>query len=223
MDFAPMGLLGLGFLSGLRHSFDIDHVAAVSAIASKSSSIRKPSLLGIFWGFGHAIALFCVGLVVLLLKIAIPDKLAFFFEFVVALMLIALGINALFAIKKEKMHIHKHKHGDVEHIHLHSHKSTEHHKHAHADLKKSLVIGLIHGLAGSAALTLLILAGVSSKIVGLAYILLFGAGSILGMMLVSTIISLPFKLIPNKLHFTQRLLRMSTGLTSIMIGLSMVI
>ena len=223
MNFVPIGLLGLGFLSGLRHAFDLDHIAAVSAITSKHSSIRKSSLLGVFWGLGHTISLFCAGLIVLMLKITIPEKLALFFESLVALMLIVLGINVLFAIRKEKIHIHKHRHWGIEHIHLHSHKSTDYHQHKHIQLKKSMVIGLIHGLAGSAALTLLILAGINSAALGLVYILLFGAGSMLGMVLVSSIISLPFRLISNKLQTAQKLLRVSTGAISIIIGLAIVI
>ena len=221
MNLIPVSLLGLGFLSGLKHAFDADHIAAVSTLAS-GNSIKKSSLLGLFWGFGHAIALFVAGLFVLLLKITIPEKLALFFEFIVAVMLILLGINVLLAIKKEKMHLHSHRHGKTEHIHLHSHKSASHH-HAHIPLKKSLIIGLVHGLAGSAALTLLILAGISSTALGLFYILLFGLGSMLGIILVSSIISLPFRLIPNKLQSIQNLLRLSTGIMSITIGLLIII
>lgn len=221
MNFIPISLLGLGFLSGLRHAFDIDHIAAVSTIISRPS-IRKLSLLGIFWGFGHTISLLLAGLIVLLLKITISEKLASLFELAVALMLVMLGINVLFAIKKEKMHIHKHRHGNIEHIHLHSHKSADYHKHKHVQLRKSLIIGLIHGLAGSAALTLLVLSGVDSALLGLAYILLFGMGSVIGMVIVSAIISLPFKLISGRLEAAQTLMRMGTGMISIIIGLAII-
>jgi len=223
MNLVPVSLLGLGLLSGISHAFDADHIAAVSTMASRKLSAGKSSLLGLFWGFGHAIALFIAGLIVLLLKITIPEKLALFFESIVALMLIALGLNVLLAIRKEKMHMHMHRHGEMEHIHLHSHKSAYYHRHDHVQLKKSLIIGLIHGLAGSAALTLLILASISSTMLGLTYILLFGIGSMLGMALVSAIISLPFRLIPNKLHNAQKLLRLSAGLISITIGLVIII
>lgn len=222
MNLVPIGLLGLGFLSGIGHAFDIDHITAISTIASKNYSLGKSSLLGMFWGFGHTVSLFFTGLIVLLLKITIPDKLALSLEFIVAAMLILLGANVLLAIKKEKVHMHKHKHGNMEHIHFHSHKSTEYHKHGHIPFKKSLIIGLMHGLAGSAALTLLILSGIASVMLGLVYILIFGAGSILGMMIVSSIISLPFKLIPDKLHTAQKLLRLGTGLTSIITGFAII-
>ncbi|MBI2660329.1 sulfite exporter TauE/SafE family protein [Candidatus Woesearchaeota archaeon] len=223
MNFIPISLLGLGFLSGLRHAFDADHIAAVSTMASRKLPAGKYSLLGLFWGFGHTIALFLAGLAVLLLKITIPEKLASFFELIAAVMLIALGLNVLLAIRKEKIHVHRHRHGEIEHIHLHSHKSTDYHEHSHAPLKKSLAIGLVHGLAGSAALTLLVLAGINSTMLGLIYILLFGLGSMLGMVLVSAAISLPFKLIPNKLQIAQKLLKLSTGIISITIGLFIII
>lgn len=223
MNLIPVSLLGLGFLSGLRHAFDADHIAAVSTMASGKLSIRKSSLPGIFWGFGHTISLLLAGLIVLLLKITIPEKFASFFEFIVAVMLIMLGLNVLLAVRKEKMHLHRHRHGKIEHIHLHSHKSTDCHKHSHAQLTKSLMIGLVHGLAGSAALTLLVLAGINSTFLGLAYILLFGMGSMIGMALVSAVISLPFRLISGRLETAKTLLRIGTGIVSIIIGLAVII
>lgn len=223
MDLIPFSLLGFGFLLGIRHAFDVDHVAAVSAMVSKYNSIKNSSLLGMFWGFGHTIALFFVGLIVLSLKITIPEKLALSFEFIVGVMLFILGVNILLTINKNKIHIHKHRHSGVEHIHFHSHKLIWHHQHGHLQLKKSLVIGLIHGLAGSAALTLLVLATINSILLGLIYILIFGIGSIIGMILISSIISLPFKLIPNNLQKTQKILRTVTGLLSTIIGLITII
>ena len=223
MGIFPLSLLGFGFLLGIRHAFDVDHIAAVSTIIHNHKSIKKSTLVGLFWGFGHTISLFFVGLIVLLLKITIPEKLALSFELIVGIMLFILGINVLFSINKNKIHIHKHKHHDIEHIHFHSHKLIGHHQHRHLEFKKSLFIGLIHGLAGSAALTLLILATVNSVLLGLIYILIFGIGSIVGMMIVSSIISLPFKLIPNNLQKTQKILELSTGLFSAIIGLFMII
>ena len=221
MNAVPIGLLGFGFLSGIKHAFDIDHIAAISTITSNQKSIKKSSLLGMFWGFGHAIALFLVGLIVLLLKIKIPEKMALLAELLVGVMLIILGINVLFAINKNKIHIHKHKHGNEEHVHFHSHKLGKYHYHKHIPLKQSFLTGLIHGLAGNAALTLLILATINPALLGLIYTLFFGIGSILGMMLISTIISLSFAAIPN-LQKTQKLIRSSTGLISMTIGLIIV-
>lgn len=219
----PFSLLGFGFLLGMRHAFDADHIAAVSTIISNHKSIRKSSLLGIFWGFGHTISLLAIGLLILLLKIKIPEKIALLLELIVGIMLLVLGINVLLTINKNKIHLHKHKHGIIEHIHFHSHKLTKYHHHEHIPFKQLLLIGLIHGIAGSAALTLLVLTTVNSILLGIIYILIFGVGSIIGMALISSIISLPFKLIPNNLQKTQRILRISTGLFSIVIGLFTII
>ena len=212
-----------GFLSGVRHAFDADHVAAVSTFAAKNNSIRESSLLGMFWGFGHTISLLLIGLIILLLKITIPKNVSLSLEFVVGVMLVVLGINTILAINKNKIHLHKHKHGQEEHIHFHSHKTTKKHYHEHLPFHQSLFVGLIHGLAGSAALSLLVLTTIKSIWIGMAYILVFGIGSIIGMMLISSIISLPFALIPKKLERTQRILRVSAGLISAITGLIIII
>ena len=222
MDVIIFTLLGFGFLSGIRHAFDADHIAAVSTMVSKHKSVRKSSLLGMFWGFGHAISLFVIGLIILLLKITIPKKIVLSLELIVGIMLVILGVNSLFIIKRNKIHFHKHKHGKEEHTHFHSHKLEENHNHAHAPLKQSLFIGVIHGLAGSAALTLLVLATVKSFWIGITYIFSFGLGSIMGMMLISSIISLPFLLISNKFQTTQKLLSISSGFISAVIGLTII-
>ena len=220
---AVLGLLGLGFLLGIKHAFDADHVAAVSAMATDNNSIKKSSLLGMFWGFGHTISLLIAGLAVLLLKITIPEKLALSFEFIVGVMLVALGINVFATINKNRIHFHSHSHGKEEHVHFHSHKSTKFHGHGHSSLHRPLIIGLVHGLAGSAAISVLVLATINSLLLGLVYILVFGIGSIIGMMIISSIISLPFALIPQKLERTQRILRVSAGLISAITGLIIII
>lgn len=218
MDITLFSLLGFGFLLGIRHAFEADHIAAVSAIISKYNSIKKSTLIGAFWGFGHSISLLVVGLVILLLKISIPQKIALSFEFIVGIMLFILGINTILTIKKNRVHLHRHNHDGIEHIHFHSHKLTKLHYHKHLSLHKSLFIGIIHGLAGSAALTLLVLTTIKSFWVGLIYILIFGIGSITGMMLISSIISLPFTLMPSKFEKIQKIMRISIGLTSTIIG-----
>lgn len=220
MNLMPFTLLGFGFLLGVKHAFDADHVAAVSTIISKHKSIKKSSLLGMFWGFGHTISLLCVGLIILLLKITIPEKIALSFEFIVGIVLVILGLNVLLTINKNKIHFHRHKHGKEEHIHFHSHKLTKHHDHKHKLFHQSLFIGLIHGLAGSAVLTLLVLTTIKSVWLGLIYILIFGIGSIIGMILISSVVSLPFTLIPNNLQRTQKFLKISAGLISMIIGLT---
>ena len=214
MNLVPFTLLGFGFLLGIKHAFEADHVAAVSAVISKNKSIKQSSLLGAWWGIGHTISLLVVGLVILLLKISIPEKIALSFEFIVGIMLVILGFNVLITINKNKIHIHRHNHGKEKHIHFHSHKLTLNHEHTH--FNQSLFIGIIHGLAGSAVITLLVLTTVKSVFSGLIYILIFGIGSIIGMMFISSVISLPFALI--KFEKIQRFVRISAGSFSIFMG-----
>lgn len=218
-----LSLMGLGFLLGIKHAFDADHVAAVSTMATNHEPIKKSSLIGMFWGFGHTISLLTAGLAVLLLKITVPEKLALSFEFIVGVMLVALGINVFATINKNKIHFHRHRHGKERHVHFHSHKSTKCHSHGHSSLGRPLIIGLMHGLAGSAAISVLVLATINSVLLGLGYILIFGIGSIIGMMAISSIISLPFALIPKKLETTQKILRISAGLASAITGFIMLI
>ena len=210
MNAAIISLFGLGFLLGLKHAFDADHIAAISALNSKN-----PSLRGFFWGIGHTISLFAAGCLILIFKITISEKLALSFEFIVGLMLAVLGFNVLITLRKNKFHFHKHRHHAKEHIHLHSHLATKNHSHGHTPL----LIGLIHGLAGSAALALLALSAISSVTVGLFYILVFGVGSVIGMVIISSMISLPFKILANKFDSVNRIMKLSTGLASLMMGI----
>lgn len=203
-------LLGFGFLLGLKHAFDADHIAAITALNSSN-----PSIKGLFWGIGHTISLLVVGVVVLLFKITIPEKLALSFEFIVGIMLVILGLNALISAKRYKLHFHKHRHGEKEHLHLHSHYVSKNHIHGH----KSLLVGLVHGLAGSAALTLLVLSTIKSVYIGIVYILVFGIGSIIGMTIISKVVSLPFKFMEQKLHRANNMLRLGSGAASLLIGI----
>lgn len=208
-----MTLLGLGFILGLKHALDVDHVVAVSTVVSQTNSLKQSSLFGAIWGVGHTSALLLVGLAILGFKLNIPYGLALSFEFLVGIALVVLGLGVLWTVIKAKVHLHKHKHGEIIHTHFHSHKKTLLHSHLH----KSFLAGMIHGLAGSAALMLLVLTTVSSIVQGLLYILVFGVGSILGMLMVSTVIGLPFMLTSkfDKIHATVKIL---SGAISIILG-----
>ena len=213
MNFIPFSILGFGFLLGIKHAFDADHIAAVSTIASRQKSIKESSVLGLFWGFGHTISLLIVGILVLLFHMNLSEKIAAYFEMIVGLMMFFLGFNVLITMQKNRIHFHKHRHGKNEHIHFHSHKSAESHNHNH----RSLFIGLVHGLAGSAAFALFALAAVKSVLLGLVYILIFGVGSIAGMVLICGTITFAFNF--NKLEIMQKILKAGTGLSSAIIGL----
>ncbi len=211
--FQLITLLGLGFVLGLKHAFDADHIVAVSTIVSQTKSLNKSSLAGAMWGVGHTTTLFFVGLVILIFKLTIPEKLALSFEFIVGVVLVVLGLDVLRKVIKEKVHLHKHQHGDSVHTHLHPHKESPLHDHTH----KSFVVGTIHGLAGSAALMLLVLTAVKSIFQGLLYILIFGVGSIVGMLIVSGIIALPF-LLSAKFDKINKIVKIFSGTISIVLG-----
>lgn len=211
--FKLITLFGLGFVLGLKHALDADHVVAVSTIVSQTKSLKKSLLAGAIWGVGHTITLLLVGLVILIFKLTIPDKLALSFELIVGVVLVVLGVDVLRKVIKEKVHLHEHQHGSSVHTHLHPHKESWSHDHTH----RSFVVGMIHGLAGSATLMLLVLTTVRSVFQGLLYILIFGVGSIIGMLIVSGIIGFPFLLLAKfgKINNSVKIL---AGTISIVLG-----
>ena len=220
MEPTPLVTLALGFLLGMEHALDADHVVAVSTMVSRHRSLVRSSLVGIFWGLGHTATLFLVGVVVILLKVRIPERLALSMEFVVGIVLVALGASILWGFLRRRVHAHIHRHEGEMHVHFHSHAGGAHHDHEHpsAGYGRSVVVGMIHGLAGSAALMLLILATIRDPLVALMYILVFGAGSILGMLGISAVLGVPFVLTAERFAGIHRTLRMAAGTASILYG-----
>jgi len=224
-DASITGALSLGFVLGLRHALDSDHIVAVSTIVSEHKSFTRSSLVGTFWGLGHTASLFAVGVIILLLKISIPEHVKPWMEMPVALMLIALGVNATFrATRESRWRIHKHVHShdqQSEHVHVHLHNSDEHnHEHRLFRMgRRPFIVGLIHGFAGSAAVTLAALATVPTIALGLTWILVFGIGSIGGMLLMSATISLPFIVTARRFSAINGAIRLVAGLFSIIFGL----
>ena len=208
-------LITLGFILGLEHALDADHVAAVSAMVSRTKSLKKSSALGAVWGMGHTTTLLLVGLLVLVFKVSLPQNLAPLLEFLAGIVLVLLGIGVLRNVIRDNGHMHGHKHENIEHSHLHSREGAQFHRHMH----KTFAIGMLHGLAGSGTLMILVLATVKSVVEGLLYILVFGAGSILGMLLISTIIGLSFVL-TNKFEKIHSIVRTLAGAISIILGLA---
>jgi hypothetical protein len=217
----PAGLLLLGLVIGLRHSMEADHVAAVSTIiADNSKSKFRAPMLGALWGLGHTTSLFVAGLIVLLLAISIPQKVSNMLEFGVGIMLVFLGATTLTGfnaakflrgIRRRGQHNHAHIHDDTGVMHSHQH---DHHDHRHGH--KSLIIGMVHGMAGSGALMLVVLSTINSVPLGLAYIAIFGAGSIASMAAMSTLISLPFAKSRN--HKLSMALKYVSAITALAIG-----
>jgi sulfite exporter TauE/SafE len=186
-------VLSLGFVLGLRHALDSDHLAAVSTVLAERPSWRASGLVGLSWGVGHTAVLLFVGAIVLVLRVPIPEPLAVAAEGIVGVMLVVLGGLLGLKLVRERWHLHHHDHDGRHHVHLHSHRDSQDHGHAHwwRESLRPLCIGMAHGLAGSAALLLLVVASAESVVDGLLYIAVFGCGSILGMMLIGFALSVP--------------------------------
>lgn len=224
MDSTVVTALAGGFVLGLQHALDPDHLVAVSTIVSDHKSLRRSSLIGTFWGLGHSASLLGVGLVIILLRVSIPDYLLPWMEAPVAAMLIVLGISATRRALRERgvqIHTHVHEHGDHPHEHVHVHLGDEH-NHMHRMLKigrRPFAVGLVHGFAGSAALTLLVLTRIPSIALGLVYMAVFGLGSIGGMLIMSAVISVPFVLTAQRFEAINGVIRLCAGLFSLAFGL----
>ncbi len=219
-----VGLLGLGLILGLRHALDPDHIAAVSTIVSESRSVRRSSLIGTCWGLGHTMSLLIAGVLVIALKIQISDRAALWMEFAVALMLILLGLKAILrSLRGWRIHVHRHTHDGRSHSHMHLHRPSEEHAHQHRHLIRSgarpFLVGMVHGMAGSAALMILVLATIPSVVAGLIYIAVFGLGSVGGMLIMSSLISLPFILTRKRFNVLSQGLQVAVGLFSLSFGL----
>jgi sulfite exporter TauE/SafE len=228
MDGTLISVLALGLILGLRHALDPDHVVAVSNIVSESKSVRRSSLVGTFWGLGHTTSLLSVGFLVIGLKVQISDRMTLWMEFAIALMLVGLGLKTISkSLRGWKLHIHRHTHDGSSHIHVHLHDTGAEELHHHRHLLKSgtrpFVVGLVHGMAGSATLMILVLATIPSAVAGLVYVAIFGLGSVGGMLLMSSLISLPFALTRKK-RFTLlgQGLQVMVGLFSLAFGLVLV-
>ncbi|CAN5760311.1 hypothetical protein BH20ACI4_BH20ACI4_34380 [soil metagenome] len=221
---STLGILGLGFVLGLKHATEADHLAAVSTIVSERKSLWSSAFIGGIWGLGHTIALFIAGVFVLLLNFRISERTERILEFGVGIMLVLLGLNVLRKILQGgRLHFHTHEHGERAHVHPHihapGHKDEPEAHHGFKFSPRSLVIGMIHGLAGSAALMLLIIPTIESRAVGLLYIVIFGIGSIGGMMLMSFLVGLPFHLTSKNFNRLNYTLQSVAGFASVGIGL----
>lgn len=214
--------LGLGFVLGLKHALEADHLIAVSTIVSEHKTVWKSALVGTMWGIGHTLSLLVVGVVVLFMRLSISPRLALSMEFSVALMLILLGANVLWKYRRgEHLHVHSHEQGGSWHLHFHSHAPASESSRSHHPVqiqRRPLWVGMVHGLAGSAALTLLVLTTLPTPLSGLVYILVFGLGSIGGMLLMSTAISLPFVLTAQRFDRFNHHIRFLAGTLSALFG-----
>ena len=243
-----LAILTIGFLLGMRHATDPDHVIAVSTIVSRERSVVKAGLIGVLWGCGHTITIVAVGAAIILFDMAIPARVGLTMEFSVGLMLILLGVLNLtgamrwltqkFSPSHPKVtgdHAHLHEHNSRMHLHWHSHGlAGEHHGESVAPparlrapfaklgvfhTLRPLFVGIVHGLAGSAAVALLVLSTIRNPRWAVLYLLVFGLGTIAGMMLITAAIALPFSFAGYKFAWLNRGLITASGLVSLAFGL----
>ena len=241
-----LALTALGFFLGMRHATDADHVIAVGTIVARERTLRGGLLIGIAWGIGHTLTVLVVGGVIILFSVVIPPVVGLTMEMTVALMLVALGLWNLAGMAHSvraqlgggERHAHAHQHGDYVHHHPHSHSLGEH---GHRDdqtpqawldrhlggvglyqVVRPLVVGVVHGMAGSAAVALLVLTTIAEPRWALAYLLLFGLGTIVGMMLVTFVLAAPVTYASRRLSNLERQLRLASGLLSLGFGLVLV-
>jgi hypothetical protein len=204
-------LVALGFVLGLRHAMEADHLAAISTIVTERRSLLSSVLVGAWWGFGHTLALLIAGVAVLLLRFHVTDRMAHVFETCVGIMLVLLGANVLRTLVRRAA------------SHTHDHTTVALHSHAHVWLvARPLLVGMVHGLAGSAPLLLLALTVMSSPLAALSYIAVFGVGSIMGMTLMSLLVSVPARLTVEHFARTHLALRGLSGLFSVGLGVFIV-
>ena len=227
-----LAALGLGIILGLRHSLDPDHVVAVSTIVTEYRNPFRSFWVGISWGLGHTVTILLIGIVIIGIRLAIPDavipdRMALVLEFFVGVMLVGLGAQVVYKIKRDRVHQHVHGHGQDAHAHFHSHAQAPAEEKQHHEFrvvgrpffrKKSFVIGAIQGVAGSAALTLLVLAAIDSAFAQSIYILLFGLGSILSMGIMTIVISFPFVFSANKIPRLNQYVQLGVGFLSVVFG-----
>jgi len=242
-----LSIIALGFFLGMRHATDPDHVIAVTTIVSRQQSIRHAGLVGILWGIGHTITILLVGAGIILFNLAIPVRVGLAMELAVGLMLILLGVLNLTGITPwitrrftppggppGVIHAHAHSHGGETHVHIHAH-HPDVHMHLEAkpggkfqellarlglyQLLRPLAVGLVHGLAGSAAVALLVLSTIHDPRWAVAYLLLFGVGTIAGMMLITMVIGAPFAYTGKRFANLNRGLGLASGIISMAFGL----
>jgi high-affinity nickel permease len=225
MDASLIAALGLGFLLGLRHAMEADHVAAVSTFVSQDRTLLRACLRGTFWGIGHTAALLAAGLAVIAFKLRIPPGFERGVDTCIGLVLILLGGHVLLrALSALSLHSHEHVHDGVRHSHVHVHvgpDAVHDHVHLFAGARRPLLMGLLHGLGGGGALVLVVLATLPSPGAALLYILVFGVGSTAGMLVLSGLIGLPFALLARGSARALTLLQVAVGAVSVLVGVFM--
>jgi ABC-type nickel/cobalt efflux system permease component RcnA len=246
-----LAIIALGFFLGMRHATDPDHVIAVSTIVSRERSLWHASLIGILWGLGHTLTIVIVGAAIILFSIVIPPRIGLTMELSVGLMLVLLGLMNLSGFTRwmtesltpaadgrPATHAHPHAHGDYVHSHPHGHTPDTHgHREDQTPqgwLDKTfgalglyqslrpLIVGVVHGLAGSAAVALLVLTTIRNPVWAITYLVVFGVGTIAGMMLITAAIAMPLVFGGDRFGGLSRYFATASGLVSLGFGLFLV-
>ncbi len=205
-----VSLLMIGFLLGLKHATEADHVAAVATFVTRGHSLAQTVRVGVAWGCGHTLTLLLFGGAVLVLGLGVPHRAAQAIELAVGVMLVLLGVGVLRRLRRERFHLH------------HQHAGSASDSPADSVPARALLVGMVHGMAGSAALILLSLQAVESAAWGLVYIAVFGLGSILGMSALSIAIAVPLRFSAHHLGWAHSALTRIVGAATVGLGLFVV-
>lgn len=237
-----LSIVLLGFFLGMRHATDPDHVIAVTTIVSRERRLGSAMVIGAVWGIGHSMTILLIGGAIIVFDVAIPPRLGLSMEFAVALMLILLGVLNITGLLRwinqtfrssagGVVHAHPHRHGAHVHTHVHIHEDEHGHepplRWIDATLNRlglfailrPLIVGVVHGLAGSAAIALLVLTAIPSPVWAVLYLLVFGIGTIVGMMLITAANAVPFVTTARHFSVVNRYLGVASGLVSLGFGL----
>jgi hypothetical protein len=208
---------GLGSLLGMRHALEPDHLAAVTTLVAQERDGYKAAWLGACWGAGHTLTLLLVGAALVVLRTQMPPAVSNMFEFAVALMLVGLGLRAIVVAARQGPAgaVHEHHHGPV--VHVHRGAPAHIHVGAWTLARRPLLVGAVHGLAGSGALTALVLATLPTTAARLTYMLVFGLGSTLGMAALSGVLGWPLARV-GRHRALARGVSLAVGCVSILLG-----
>lgn len=221
------GFLLLGFLVGMAHAFEADHMAAISTLASDGKATPKRlAFLGASWGMGHTTTLFIISLPAVLFGYVLSARFEAGIEFAVGIMLILLGAHVFYKLRRARVHVHLHEHADgSRHFHAHSHAGEtaphdlRHHHHKHGFSPRAYLIGLMHGAAGSAGLVVLAAAATQNVASTLVYILVFGVGSTLGMAALTYAASWPLRLAERAAERILKTVQAAMGTVAVTVGI----
>ena len=242
-------IVAIGFFLGMRHATDPDHVIAVTTIVTRQRRLGRAAMTGAFWGVGHTLTIFVVGSAIILFGVVIPPRIGLSMELSVGLMLVILGLMNLSAFWRttkdisaqthsDVVHAHPHTHGDYIHTHAHGHLPEAHpHRNDRTPLAlldrifgriglyqqlRPLIIGIVHGLAGSAAVALLVLTTIRDPRWAVAYLLLFGIGTVAGMMVITMSIASAFNFMGSRSKSFPRIVGLASGFVSLAFGIFLV-